>query len=120
MTEENSQILKSPSLQKTQELKAKVKTFKNILQEVGIQLSFNEEPHILLREQALVLRDLEKKLHTSNDSCEEFISGLRILCKKEKHLRKVLMLTFLKKTNGDENISLRNRNEKIEQESLMR
>lgn len=120
MFDENSPVLKSPSLQKTQELKAKVKTFKNILQEVGIQLSFNEEPHVLLREQALVLRDLEKMLHTSNDSCEEFISGLKILCNKEKHFRKVLMLTFLKKNRGDENTGSWSRNEKIEQESLMR
>lgn len=120
MFEQNSQILVLPFQQKTQELKVKVKTFNNILQDVGIQLSFNEEPHILLREQAFILRDLEKMLQTSNDKCEEFMCGLKVLCKKEKHFRKVLMLTVLKKIDGNENTSVRSRNERIEQESLMR
>lgn len=117
--QQSSQILSTPSLQKNQELKAKIKTFKNILQEVGVHLSFTEEHHILKREQALVLRDLEKILQ-SNETCEEFITGLKILCEKEKHFRKVLMLTNLKKIDSNDNISSRMRNEKIEQESLMR
>lgn len=119
MFEQHSQILES-SEPKTQELTVKIKTFKNILQEVGIQLSFNDDPHILLREQALVLRDLEKCLHASNVTCEEFINGLKILCKKEKYFRKILMLTNFRKNDGNENVSLRVGNGKIEQESLMR
>lgn len=114
--DQSSQILESSSLYRTQELKAKIGQFKTILQQVGIHISFNEEPHVLKQEQSLVLRDLEKCLQTSSDTCEEFVNGLKILCKKEKHFRKVLMLTHLKKVDGNERI----RNEKIEQESLMR
>lgn len=116
MLQQSSQILESNSLRRTQELKAKIEQFKNILQQVGIQISYNEEPHVLRQEQSLVLRELEKCLQTSSDTCEEFVDGLKILCKKEKHFRKVLMLTHLKKVDAYERI----RNEKIEQESLMR
>lgn len=116
MSQLRSQILESNSPQRTQEMKAKIRNFKNILQEVGIDISFSENPHILKQEQSLVLRDLEKLLQTSNDTCEEFVNGLKILCKKEKHFRKVLMLTQLKKGDAGERI----RSERIEQESLMR
>lgn len=123
MSQGRSQILGSqipPSLQKTHETQEKIKTFKNILQRVGISLSFNDEPHILKQEQALILRDIEQNLQNSNDTCEQFVNGLKILCKKEKHFKKTLMLTNLKKTDVNNTINSRITNERIEQESLIR
>lgn len=102
---------------KSQEHSSKIKTFKGILREVGIDLSFDEEPHILKREQALVLRDLEVLLENSN-ICEEFMNGLKIVCKKEKYFKKALSLTVLKTNDNNETLNLRS--ERIEQESLIR
>lgn len=117
----HSQILGSQisPFQKTQEQRAKLKPFRKILQEVGITLSFNEEPHILKQEQALVLRDLDKILQPSENICEEFVNGLKILCKKEKQFKKTLLLTHLKKDDNNDTLSSRTR-ATIEQDSLMR
>lgn len=102
--------------QRSQDLN-QIKVFKNILNEVGVILSLGDEQHILTQEQALVVRDLEKLLENSSDRIEEFVHGLKALCKKQKYFRKALLLTVLRK-NDNETINYQN--EKIEQESLFR
>lgn len=119
--DQSSQIFRSSQIlssgQKTQELKMKLKTFKNTLQEVGVILSFNDEPHKLKQEQSLILRDLNKILQGSDQACVEFVDGFKILCKKEKLFRKVLMLT--RKCDANESTA-KTKNEQIEQESLIK
>lgn len=114
--QQSSPILLSPSVQKSQELKA----FKKILQDVGIDLSFNDEPHILKQEQALVLKNLENILESSPEKCEELLNGLKLLCKKQKHFQKALSLTNLKKNHSNNRMKRKAQDERIEQESLMR
>lgn len=109
-----SQIITS---QKIHDLN-QIKVFKNVLNEVGVKLSLGDEQHILTQEQALVVRDLENLLSNSKERTEEFISGLKVLCKKHKYFRKSLLLTVLRK--NDRNESQSSRSEKIEQESLFR
>lgn len=115
-----SQILTSQNktFQKSQDIKNQIREFKSTLEQIGIMLCFEDEPHVLTKEQSLVVRDLEKHLENSNKTLQSFITGLKIMCKKEKHLKKALALTNLKKAecDGVTESSIR----KIEQDSLFR
>ncbi|CAH1173893.1 unnamed protein product [Phaedon cochleariae] len=94
-------------------------TFKYELQELGIQLNLEDAnvPHILYKEQALVVRDLEKHFNNDNDRIKGFLNGLKEMCKNEKYFHKALLLTNLKKENEE---SFSGRCGQIEQESLFR
>nr|XP_023021641.1 Fanconi anemia group D2 protein [Leptinotarsa decemlineata] len=122
MSETESDILTSqilPSLQRSQQIKNHLNDFQNKLQIFGIKLSLeDEDTHKLTQEQALVVRDLEKYFEGSKDSVEDFVKGLKQLCKKEKYFRKLLLLTRLEKNDSKE--PSRYRPGRIEQESLFR
>ncbi|XP_050510228.1 Fanconi anemia group D2 protein isoform X3 [Diabrotica virgifera virgifera] len=118
---QSSQFLTSQnSIQKSQDIKTRIRMFKTTLEEIGIQLSFGDEPHVLTQEQSLVVRDLEKYLEQSNDVFESFMTGLKILCKKEKYFKKALALTYLRKRNNETIGASAGQRKKDEQESLFR
>ncbi|KAJ8958316.1 hypothetical protein NQ318_017462 [Aromia moschata] len=104
MTDRGSPVLTSTSISQSPRATGtdNVTTFKNILQEVSISLSFREGPHTLGQEQALIVRDLEKALAKSPQQTDRFLKGLEMLCKKEKNFRKCVLPTRLRK-NGDLN-----------------
>lgn len=73
---------------------------KEIFSEVGVVLSYDDKPNLLLREQCLILREMEKSLriHISYpNNIDEFIIGLKCLCSQHIYLQKALMPTQLKK-----------------------
>ncbi|XP_056647952.1 Fanconi anemia group D2 protein [Diorhabda sublineata] len=115
-----SQMLTSQNqtFQRSLDLKYQIREFKSTLKEIGIILCFEDEPHILTQEQSLVVRDLEKCLENSDKALQSFITGLKLMCKKEKYFKKALALTNLKKGEGDG--VMENSIRRIEQDSLFR
>lgn len=91
--------------------------FKEVLTEAGIILSYDDKPNILTSEQSLVIRDIEKALqnHISYPSnTEEFIMGLKRLCKDHTTFKKALMATQLRKLDDISGTNV------MQQESLFR
>lgn len=96
------------------------KCFRDTLSQAGVILSQNERPHILTKEQSLIVRDISKCLNgdNENDSVTKFLKGFKIYGKKPGFLRTSLIPTVLKKTmmNNDDDLNLN----AIQQESLIR
>ncbi|KAK9758737.1 hypothetical protein QE152_g641 [Popillia japonica] len=96
------------------------KCFRDTLSQAGVMLSQNERPHILTKEQSLIVRDISKCLNgdNENDSVTKFLKGFKIYGKKPGFLRTSLIPTVLKKTmmNNDDDLNLN----AIQQESLIR
>ncbi|KAJ8914604.1 hypothetical protein NQ315_017309 [Exocentrus adspersus] len=115
-----SQILtsKSARIQQSQELRLKLTAFTDILSVVGVKLSFDDDPHSLTQEQALVLRDLDKCFSDSPERVYEFVRGLKAVCKKEKYFKKALLPTWLKRNTDSDDSFLTS--VKIQQDSLFR
>ncbi|KAJ8931775.1 hypothetical protein NQ314_015307 [Rhamnusium bicolor] len=120
MSQRSSGILTSnkPTILKSQEIRAQIVAFKNGLSEAGVSLSFNEDPHTLTQAQALVVRDMEKYFTSPTECTEEFIKGLKCLCKKQSFFRKSLLPTRFKR-NTDINETVGG-NMQIQQECLFR
>lgn len=107
-----------PIIPKSQDPKSKIYVLKNTLLESGIELNLGDDPHILTQEQSLVVRDLEKTLEYSPTRLNEFLESLKFMCSKDKYFKKALMVTNFSKNESC--LSLGNRNQKIEQESIFR
>lgn len=91
--------------------------FNEVLKDSGVKLSFTDAPNVLKREQALVIRDIEKKLQSNllhEDNVREFIVGLKQLCKSDDSFQKALLSCQLMKTDDT---TLEN---SIKQDSLFR
>ncbi|KAL1497121.1 hypothetical protein ABEB36_008131 [Hypothenemus hampei] len=84
--------------QKSQSSQVVPGDFRKILAQVGITLiSSTDQSHILNKEQALVIRELIKYFNENQESKVQFQTGLRNVCSKEKHFRKLLMPTRFEK-----------------------
>ncbi|GJQ69554.1 hypothetical protein Trydic_g6650 [Trypoxylus dichotomus] len=93
--------------------------FKSTLHENGVILSKNDHPHVLAKEQSLVIRDIEKSLaqNSEGDNAVQFFTGFTTCCKQNSFLHTSLLPTILKKggiSDDDSNINA------VQQESLIR
>ncbi|CAG9859429.1 unnamed protein product [Phyllotreta striolata] len=109
MTEFNPFVEELTSPNASQKTKEALQTFSTVLEEAGIELSCNDDPHVLTQEQALIIRNLEKHL-CSKTTLDSFSTALNCMRKKESLFRKALTPTVLSKKNDAES----NRNAKRE------
>lgn len=99
MTSQRCGILTSQS-----QKESPITYFQTVLKEAGIQLSQDERPNILTKEQSLISRDLEKMLKEHEAyprNLNQFLSGFRKFYKNEDYFKKAFANSVLKKDDSE-------------------